>query len=168
MTKFTTQFLSLSIFALLTLTGCSTVSRNEPADNKLYLTVQDAASGVKPITSLVYGRFVNVKISDFSPALSIGKSSNRYEVASVNGKEKQPFSISVTSICDCLGFNKWQISPIAYLTTSTGEIVASSPIQGSVIAPLSGVFPKSAEYRVVVIANAAYTDRILYWLDPPE
>jgi hypothetical protein len=146
------KMLSVAIFSIV-LTACASVTRTDVATNKIYPNIKAAVLDTKPLINVTYGEFVNVKIENVSPSVSGQKSLNKFEVVGLDGIKNQPFTIGVNSVCDCLGFKKWAVYPVAYLFDDSGAVIAQEKIGDPMSKILTGVFPADGHYKVLVIAD---------------
>lgn len=142
-----------SIVLTLLLIGCTSVKRSEPASKQVYSSVKDVALNVNPIVTVPYGKHVVLNIEDSSPSIQGKRAPNKVEVVAVEGTADKPFAITVTTRCDCLGFRKYSVYPIASLVDQMGESIGTSQDIGPKTRVLKGVFPANGLYKVVVIAD---------------
>ena len=80
-------------------------------------------------------------------------SANKFEGVGVEGKAGERVAITVISICDCLGFRKWAVYPVAQLLKENGDLVASEKIENPKVKNLTGIFPETGRYKILVIAD---------------
>lgn len=149
--KFKLFFVLLSLL----LASCASVKRTESATVEVYPDVKAAAVQTKPIVNLKYGDFVNINIQNISPSVKGLTSANKFEIVGIEGRAGEHFSIMVGSICDCLGFRKWAVYPITHLLKENGDLVASEKIENPKLRSLTGVFPETGRYKIVVVADSA-------------
>jgi hypothetical protein len=99
------SFVVLAILLLL-LTGCAGIVRSEFAGNKTYSDIKSAKLSSTAIGKVEFGDFKNIKISTDSPSIDSASVKGRYEIVSVHGEKGKYFTMTITAICDCLGFRK--------------------------------------------------------------
>jgi hypothetical protein len=144
----------VSLVLSLTLISCASVKRTDIEATTTYSDVKTAALATKPLIEVKYSDFVNVKISDISPSVSGKSAPNKFEVISLAGVKDQAFTVVISSLCDCLGFRKWTVYPVAYMFDSAGGLVANEEkIVDPKVKILKGTFPNDGVYKIVVIAD---------------
>ncbi|PKO40242.1 MAG: hypothetical protein CVU33_02615 [Betaproteobacteria bacterium HGW-Betaproteobacteria-6] len=118
-----------------------------------FFDISTATMKTKPIGSVDYGESRKFKITNSSPNLETDGNKGKYEIFHVSGTQGRPYFISVVAICDCLGFRKQSIIPIIYLLKKNGEMLQ----RGTQVTPtaqyVSGKFPSSEDYFVLIIAD---------------
>lgn len=147
------RLLTIALLLFSILSGCASVKRTEIATDKVYPDVRTAALDTKPIINAKYGDFVNVKIENISPSVNGEKSPNKFEAIGIDAIKGQPFTVQVSSICDCLGFRKWIVSPVPYLFSQDGELIAQEQIISPTLKILKGIFPTDGQYKIIVVAD---------------
>lgn len=147
------------------MSGCATnitnARRTDDRAGKIYKAVGEAALDTAPLSPLNFGAIVNLDITVASPAVAGEKGNNKFEVLGLIGKKDQEFTISIMPLCDCLGVNKWLVSPDPYLLNTQGEIVAQIDKSGPppatnvrfVVKTLKGKFAADGEYKLAMIAD---------------
>lgn len=143
----------LSVFFVISLVGCASV-RTDVASSERYTDINSAAVHSKALASLKYDSFINIGISDISPSISIENASGKFEIVSVDGKKNQPFNFIVTSICDCLGFNKRAIYPTVYLLNDVGNVVSTEKTINPKTRSVNGTYALDGTYKLLIIANS--------------
>ena len=141
--------------ASLILGGCAGIVRTDNAGDKKYSDIKSAKLDTKAIGEVNNGDFKNIKISTSSPSIDSASLKGRYEIVSVSGEKDKTFEITVAAICDCLGFRKWSIVPFSYLIDESGNIVSTGKFASPNVQLLSGNFPDTGKYYVLIVADSA-------------
>lgn len=146
--------LVLSAASLLSLTGCAGIVRSDSAGNEKYADIKSAKLGTKAIGRVENGDAKNIKISSDSPSVDYGSLKGKFEIVSVHGEKGQLFAMTVAGICDCLGFRKKSVVPFSYVLDHAGNIVSTGKFATPNVQSLTGVFPESGDYFVMVVADS--------------
>lgn len=148
--------LSLSLSALLA--GCAGIARNEDASTQVFREVRAAALSIKAIGAVERGQSNTLKIGSGSPSLQSQDTAGRFEIVSINGEKQRAFKLSVTGLCDCTGFRKWTVAPLAYLVDGSGNVISRLDSLGPTVVVLNGTFPYDGVYKLVVVADSTRAD----------
>lgn len=159
-----TRFLLVLASSLL-FVGCVPVTdlkRTEGFADKKISEISGAPKVMKPVGALVAGKVVKITLDDkLSPVLAQDGVDSRFELLEVTGKKDQPFSMNIVAGCDCLGFAKKSVNPVAYLLDNTGAVVAretpnerpEDDTQYKMFKTMKGKFPSDGTYFVAVVAD---------------
>jgi hypothetical protein len=140
---------------MLFLTACASVTRTEGASGEKYDGLALAAMKSKPLAQLEPGRHVNLKLTELSPTVSLGRVVGKFEMLGLRGTKDQTFKIHVMALCDCLGFRKWSVSPVVYLLGPRGEVIAKEGVVDPKTRLLEGAFPADGDYQLLIIADTS-------------
>ncbi|MDP1635875.1 MAG: hypothetical protein Q8L69_14490 [Gallionellaceae bacterium] len=153
--------------AAFILAGCASVpvtdlKRTDAHGDKRISDIASATKVMKPVGSLAYGKVVKITLDNkMSPILTQDAVDSRFELVEVAGKKDQPYTINVVASCDCLGFAKKSVAPVAYLLDAAGVVVAQEvpnertedDILYRMFKSLKGKFPADGIYYVAVVAD---------------
>ena len=97
-------------------------------------------------------------ITHEDPIIDFGSYKSNYKLFSFSLSEGDHFQVSITSICDCFGFNKMILVPNAYVIDSSGNTIDTSLVNGGATLStvgyiLDGVATKNDNYYLVYAAN---------------
>jgi hypothetical protein len=159
--------LLLVLTSVLLFAGCAGVpvtdlKRTEGFADKKISDISNAPKVMKPVGALAFGKVVKISLDDkLSPVFTQDGVDSRFELLEVIGKKDQPFLINVVAECDCLGFAKKSVAPIAYLLDSTGTVVVhetpnerpEADLMYKMFKTLRGKFPADGTYYVAVVAD---------------
>lgn len=102
----------------------------------------------------------NWPISANEPRMNFGSSISNYRVFSLELKQGESYSLSVSSLCNepCQGFNKLAIKPRALLLDASGAVIAKKPtsaatVLGQITLSWDGQAPQSGTYYLLVAAD---------------
>lgn len=135
------------------LAACTTIERAETQASPRNSRNANVAS---PIAKVSRGETIKIAInSKRSPAVQRpGGGNDFYEIVEVAGTGAENFSFTISAACDCFGFRKWTIHPVAKLYSADGELVVQTqPSEVVTVKKLSGTFPSSGTYHLHVIAD---------------
>lgn len=157
---------------LLLLSGCVSMmgnTRNKSASVDTYHDISIAVRDTSPILELSKDDFKNINIDkDASPKIFREDRVEYFEIVELIGKENSAFSITVASLCDCLGFRKWAVLADPFMFGPDGSPVDLKKGGTLEVQTLTGSFPKSGTYKIIIIANTKYLDQKMgningYW-----
>lgn len=138
----------------LALGGCaSTASRSEASSSQIYTSAKEGAASVKPIVTMQRGQNIHIFIESTSPQVDGKRVPNKFEVVGIEGKRGEPYTIVVAPRCDCLGFRKWSVYPVASMLDQNGEPVGTVEQVGPKNRVLRGTFPQDGVFKLVLIAD---------------
>lgn len=159
--------LPLVLLSVLLFAGCAGVpvtdlKRTEGFADKKISAIADAPKVMKPVGVLALGKVVKITLDEkISPVFTQDAVDSRFELVELVGKKDQPFSINVVAECDCLGFAKKAVAPVAYLLDSSGAVVAQEtpnerPVDDvlyKMFKTVKGKFPADGSYYLAVVAD---------------
>jgi hypothetical protein len=104
------------------------------------------------------------KVALNDSVIQFGKYRSNYKLFEFDGVKGSAYTIELRSLCDCLGFSKTVLYPVAYIIDDEGTIINDKPVQlgqGSMgfSYPMnihgiwSGSFPKTSKYYFLVAAD---------------
>ncbi|MDR2188736.1 MAG: hypothetical protein LBE62_11935 [Azonexus sp.] len=162
--------LSVAIFIYLLLTSGCAVSRSNHLGDKVVYDIKSVIYNIDPIRKISPHDAIKIGIDLSSPKIDSSSTKGRFEIFEVAGDKNQSYFISATGVCDCLGFRKEFITPVVYLLDQNGDMVASgSPAGGKISQYVSGKFPESGKYYLLVVADDRLDgQRIGQIGDPPD
>lgn len=156
------KILLIIVFTLSS--GCAT-TRSKSVSQEPYTDISLAAQSVSPILKLIVGGNERINIGQKeSPKIIIDNITSNFEVLEIEGLKNQNFSINLYSACDCLGFRKWVISSAPYLFDPEGKKVDIN-IVGGQLKNISGHFPQTGKYRLLVVADTTYVGELAGRID---
>lgn len=151
-----------ALLALAVLLSSCATTRTKDLSAEIFKDPAKASETVKPLVSVTYKHFVNLRIDDdLSPSLRRpDNGQNYFEVVGLEGKKDQPFHLAIYAICDCLGFSKTAILPDGLLYDTQGHLIARSKRskKDPRMTELRGTFPKTGPYHLLVIADSTHED----------
>lgn len=160
------------LFSIFLLSGCVSMmgnTRNKSASVDTYHDISTAVRDISPILEISKGDFKNINIDkDASPKILREDRVEYFEVVELTGQENTAFSIVVASLCDCLGFRKWAVLADPFMFGPDGSPVEIKKDGTLEVQTLTGTFPKSGTYKILIIANAKYLEQRMgsihgYW-----
>jgi len=149
------------------LAGCQSTAKKDYSQllnsNKVALTNIEAIENSAAIT-LNPSKSTKAKIAINDSVIQFGKYRSNYKLFEFDGIKGGSYSIELRSLCDCLGFSKTVLYPVAYIIDEEGVIINDKPMQlgqGSMgfSYPMnihgiwSGSFPKTSKYYFLVAAD---------------
>lgn len=143
-----------SLAAILLLGGCASIVRSQSAANQTYSSVQSIDAKRLSIGEIEQGAGRNLRISLESPFLNSDQAEGRFEVVTLSGKKGDEYSISLTSLCDCLGFKKWVVVPRPFLQDGHGQIIGQWRHVNQDVQRSTGVFQENGPYYLLIVADS--------------
>ncbi len=149
------------------LVGCQSTAKKDYSQllnsNKVALTNSEAIQNATAIT-LNPAKPTETKISLNDSVIQFGKYRSNYKLFEFDGVKGSDYTLELRSLCDCLGFSKTVLYPVAYIIDNEGNIINDKPVQlgqGSMgfSYPMnihgiwSGAFPKTSKYYFLVAAD---------------
>ncbi len=149
------------------LAGCQSTAKKDYSQllnsNNVALTNSEAIDNSTAI-ALNSSKPTETKITLKDSVIQFGKYRSNYKLFEFNGIKSAAYSIELRSLCDCLGFSKTVLYPVAYIIDDKGAIINDKPTQlgqGSMgfSYPMnihgiwSGTFPKTSKYYFLVAAD---------------
>lgn len=148
---------------LLLLSGCTSMmgnTRSKSTDVDTFHNIADAVKNTSPVLDVKKGDFRNINIdAEASPKIEREGRIEYFEIAELNGVRNADFSITVASLCDCLGFRKWAVLADSFIFSPDGTPVEVKKDGTPEVQILTGKFPKDGKYKILVIANTKYLDQ---------
>jgi len=149
------------------LTGCQSTAKKDYGQllnsNKVAFTNNEAIENSTAIT-LSPSKPIEAKIALNDSIIQFGKYRSNYKLFEFEGIKGKGYTVELRSLCDCLGFSKTVLYPVAYIIDNEGTIINDKPVQlgqGSMgfSYPMnihgiwSGSFPKTSKYYFLVAAD---------------
>jgi hypothetical protein len=149
------------------LVGCQSTAKKDYSQllnsNNVALTNSEAIDNSTAIT-LNSSKPTETKITLKDSVIQFGKYRSNYKLFEFNGIKSAAYSIELRSLCDCLGFSKTVLYPVAYIIDDKGAIINDKPAQlgqgfMGFLYPMnihgiwSGTFPKTSKYYFLVAAD---------------
>ncbi|MFG0833153.1 hypothetical protein ACF8OI_06320 [Aeromonas bivalvium] len=157
---------------LLLLSGCVSMmgnTRNKSESIGTFHDISTAARDTSPILEISKDDFKNINIDkDVSPTIIREDRVEYFEIVELTGKENSDFSLTIASLCDCIGFRKWAVLAEPFMFGPDGSPVEMKKGGTPEAQTLTGSFPKSGAYKLLIIANTKYLDQQMgnihgYW-----
>jgi hypothetical protein len=155
------------LLASTLLVGCQSTAKKDYGQlistNKVALTNIQAIENSEAIV-LDSSKPTETKIALNDSVIQFGKYRSNYKLFEFDGVKGDAYAIELRSLCDCLGFSKTVLYPVAYVIDDEGTIINDKPVklgQGSMgfSYPMnihgiwSGSFPKTKKYYFLVAAD---------------
>lgn len=155
------------LVACTLLTGCQSTAKKDYGQllnsNKVAFTNSEAIENSKAII-LNPSSETEAKITLDDSVIQFGKYRSNYKVFEFQGDKGREYAIELRSLCDCLGFSKTVLYPIAYIIDNEGNVINDKPVhigQGSmgfsypmnIHGKWSGTFSKTGKYYFLVAAD---------------
>jgi hypothetical protein len=149
------------------LAGCQSTAKKDYSlllnSDKVALTNIEAIENSAAIT-LNTSKSTEAKIAINDSVIQFGKYRSNYKLFEFDGIKGDSYSIELRSLCNCLGFNKTVLYPVAYIIDEEGDVINDKPTQfrqGSmgfsyptnIHGIWSGSFPKTSKYYFLVAAD---------------
>lgn len=137
------------------LAGCATVKRIESLSNSTSSDITGAIA-LKPISAISHGKTIRFNIKKgLSPSIRrVNDGKDYYEIIELYGNADSNFNFTISSFCDCLGFRKWAVHPVATLYNANGEVIANESLTNNpMIKNINGKFPSDGNYKLIVVAD---------------
>lgn len=147
--------------------GCQSTAKKDYgqllSSNKVAFTNNEAIEHATAIT-LDPSKPIEAKIELNDSVIQFGKYRSNYKLFEFDGVKSGDYTIELRSLCDCLGFSKTVLYPVAYIIDNEGTIINDKPVQlgqGSmgfsypmnIHGVWSGSFPKTSKYYFLVAAD---------------
>ncbi len=98
------------------------------------------------------------------PILELNNIKSNYRAFSFSGNDTKQFTLEIWSRCDCLGFNKTVMHPLAFIINGNGEVLRDSQIKfgsgrmgwtrpANLYGKWTGRFDKKETYYLIVAAD---------------
>jgi len=116
----------------LNLVGCASGMKDYNSfvmpNNSIASSTQELLE-LRPANSLRFNKeqIWNITFSD--PILKLNNIKSNYRAFSFQGNTTKQFTIEIWSRCDCLGFNKTVMHPIAFIIDNEGEVINKSNVK---------------------------------------
>lgn len=146
-----------TIFLALTLSACASITRSQFAGDQTYTAFDSALKTAGPIGHVKMGDARNIRIDTTSPMLNMPTRHGRFESVTIDGRKGSQYQVTIWAPCDCLGFRKRSVAPLAFLFNDRGDLIAEGAQTSPQSRFLSGAFPEDGTYRVLVIADDSRT-----------
>lgn len=150
---------------LLLLSGCTSMmgnTRSKSTDVDTFHNISDAVKNTSPVLDVKKGDFKNINIdAEASPKIEREGRIEYFEVVELNGVANSNFSITVASLCDCLGFRKWAVLAETFIFAPDGTPIEFKKDGTPETQILTGKFPKDGKYKILVIADTKYLDQTM-------
>ncbi|MBO9492428.1 hypothetical protein J7384_18850 [Endozoicomonas sp. G2_1] len=149
------------------LVGCQSTAKKDYGQllnsNKVALTNGEAIENSTAII-LNPSKPTEAKVTLNDSIIQFGKYRSNYKLFEFDGTKGSVYTIELRSLCDCLGFSKTVLYPVAYIIDDEGTIINDKPVklgQGSMgfSYPMnihgiwSGTLPKTSKYYFLVAAD---------------
>lgn len=154
------------------LVGCQSTAKKDYShllnSNKVALTNSEAIQNSTAIT-LNPSKPTEAKVALNDSVIQFGKYRSNYKLFEFDGVKGNTYTIELRSLCDCLGFSKTVLYPVAYIIDDEGAIINDKPVQlgqGSMgfSYPMNihgiwtGSFPETSKYYFLVAADNRNSD----------
>ena len=131
----------LPLVSSLLLTGCvqnPTKTYSELQQSTRVLSLRQALSRGGSQPEIRRGTEQRFRISGESGLVEEGGVRGNFEIIEFKKDDQGPVRITVQSLCDCFGFNKYVMVPKIYLADATGALVYVEPQRSYVASPTWG------------------------------
>ncbi len=119
---------------------------------------------LKPANSLRFNKEQIWDITFNDPIMELNNIKSNYRAFSFEGNISKQFTIEIWSRCDCLGFNKTIMHPMAFIIDGDGEVVNQSNIKfasgrmgwsrpANVYGKWTGKVEKDETYYLIIAAD---------------